>query len=143
MSQLGAYLAQQPPFDLPFTQTTAQSWWQRVGGHQIGVATAELVSLAVFVCDLAPHAASVERVSSLMGWYHTPVRSSLSTETLAMMVALKAHLQLHVPRWAAILPSLCSASVQLSTDPMQAEVWCLASVTSTVLPSSMSSFGAC
>lgn len=98
MSQLDAYLAQQPPFDLPFTQTTAQAWWQRVGAHQTGVATAELVSLAVFVCGLAPHAASVERVSSLMGWYHTPVRSLLSTETLAMMVALKAHLHLHVPR---------------------------------------------
>lgn len=58
----------------------------------------DLVSLASFMCDLAPHATSVERVSSLMGWYHTPVRSSLGTETVAMMVAVKNHMQLNVPR---------------------------------------------
>lgn len=95
-TQLEAYLIEAPPFDMPITQTSAKAWWQSLASQHADVA--ELVSLGVFMCDLAAHAASVERVSTLMGWYHTPVVSLLSTETVAMVVALKAHLQLNVPR---------------------------------------------
>ena len=95
-AQLESYLAQAPPFDMPVTQTSAKAWWQSLAAQHADVA--ELASLGIFMSDLAAHAASVDRVSSLMGWYHTPVVSSLSTETLAMVVALKAHLQLNVPR---------------------------------------------
>ena len=75
--RLEAYLAQEPPFDTPTANTTAKAW---------------------YVCQLPSHAASVERVSSLMGWYHTPVSSSLSTDTVAKILALKAHLRHNVPR---------------------------------------------
>lgn len=95
-TQLESYLAQASPFDMPITQTSATTWWQSLAAQHADVA--ELASLGIFVCDLAAHAASVDRLSSLMGWYHTPVVSSLSTDTLAMVVALKAHLQLNVPR---------------------------------------------
>lgn len=96
MTQLQAYLAQAPPFDTPITQAPAKAWWQSLAANHADLA--EIVSLGVFMCDLAPHAASLERVSSLMGWYHTPVVSSLDAETVAMFVALKAHLQRNVPR---------------------------------------------
>lgn len=95
MTQLEAYLAQAPPFDTPLTHTS-KAWWQNLASNHADIA--EIASLGIFMCDLAPHAASVERVSSLMGWYHTPVVSSLDTETVAMVVALKAHLQLNIPR---------------------------------------------
>lgn len=98
MTQLRAYLVHAPPFDMPITQASAKAWWQSLAANHADLA--EMVGLAVFMCDLAPHAASVERVSSLMGWYYTPVVSSLATETVAMVVALKAHLQRNVPRWS-------------------------------------------
>ena len=96
LTQLRSYLAQQNPFGVPFL-STAKGWWQSVELQHREFA--DLVSLAVCLCDFAPHAASEARVLSIMGWYHTPVRSSLSTDTVAMMVALKAHLQLNVPRY--------------------------------------------
>ena len=96
MAQLQAYLAQASPFDTPITQASAKAWWQSLAAKHADLA--EIARLAVFMCDLAPHAASVERVSSLMGWYHTPVESSLDAETVAMVVGLKAHLQRNVPR---------------------------------------------
>lgn len=98
MTQLQAYLAQASPFDMPITQVSAKARWQSLAPNHADLV--EIISLGVFVCDLAPHAASVERVSCLMGWYHTPVVSSLNTETVAMVVALKAHLQRNVPRWS-------------------------------------------
>ena len=98
MTQLQAYLAQAPPFDMPVTQAPAKAWWQSLAANNADLA--EIASLGGFMCDMAPHAASAERVSSLMGWYHTPVVSSLNAETVAMVVAVKAHLQRNVPRWA-------------------------------------------
>lgn len=95
--QLQLYLAGSPPFDKPvLPETSAKAWWLHLGTNNPSVA--ELVSLAVFMLDMVPHAASVARVGSIMGWYHTPVRSPLDVDTLARVVALKTHLQHHVPQ---------------------------------------------
>ena len=95
--QLQLYLAGSPPFDKPvLPETSAKAWWLHLGTSNPSVA--ELVSLAVFMLDMVPHAASVERVGSIMGWYHTPVRSQLDVDTQARVVALKTHLQHHVPQ---------------------------------------------
>ena len=95
--QLQLYLVGSPPFDQPFTpQTSAKAWWLNLESSH--TSCAELVNLAVFMCSILPHAASAARVSSIMGWYHTPVRSQLDVDSLARVVALKTHLQHHVPR---------------------------------------------
>ncbi|KAL0024706.1 hypothetical protein WJX77_010071 [Trebouxia sp. C0004] len=95
--QLQLYLVRSPPFDQPFTpQTSAKAWWLNLGSSH--TSCTELRNLAVFMCTIVPHAASAERVSSIMGWYHTPVRSQLDVDSLARVVALKTHLQHHVPR---------------------------------------------
>jgi hypothetical protein len=95
--QLQLYLVGSPPFDQPFTpQTSAKAWWLNLGSSH--TSCTELLNLAVFMCSIVPHAASAERVSSIMGWYHTPVRSQLDMDSLARVVALKTHLQHHVPR---------------------------------------------
>jgi len=75
---------------------SGKAWWLQLGTNNPSVT--ELVNLAVFLFDIVPHAASVERVASIMGWYYTPVRSQLDVGTLARVVALKAHLQHNVPR---------------------------------------------
>ncbi len=95
--QLQLYLVGSPPFDQPFTpQTSAKAWWLNLESSH--TSCAELLNLAVFMCSIVPHAASAERVSSIMGWYHTPVRSQLDVVSLARVVALKTHLQHHIPR---------------------------------------------
>ena len=100
--QLQLYLAGSPPFDQPVLQhSSVKAWWLNLGTSNPSVV--EIVNLAVFLLEIVPHAASVERVSSIMGWYHTPVRSQLDVDTLARVVALKAHLQLDVPRCTDIV----------------------------------------
>lgn len=95
--QLQLYLVGSPPFDQPCTlQTSAKAWWLNLESSH--TSCTELLNLAVFMCSIVPHAASAERVSSIMGWYHTPVRSQLDVDSLARVVALKTHLQHHVPR---------------------------------------------
>ena len=51
-----------------------------------------LISLALVLLDIVPHAAATERVFSTMGWLHSDVRNRLSVERTAMMTAVKLDL---------------------------------------------------
>ncbi|CAK0733669.1 hypothetical protein CVIRNUC_000313 [Coccomyxa viridis] len=48
-----------------------------------------IVHLAVFLYDVVPHAATVERLFSLMGWYHNARRNRLGVDSTGSMTAIK------------------------------------------------------
>lgn len=55
--------------------TTPQGWWQllaQAGGYP------DLVKLGTAIADAVPHAASLERIFSLMGWLHSKLRNRQS-----------------------------------------------------------------
>ena len=45
--------------------------------------------LAIFLYDIAPHAATVKRPFSLMGWYHSARRNRLGVDSTGSMSAIK------------------------------------------------------
>ena len=94
-----AYNAGDPPFDLPYASEnfSVKAWWRSVGN-----AAHELVSLAVFLYDIVPHAGSTERVFSIMGWFNSPRRNRLQVASLAMMTSIRSDLQAQVPRYASL-----------------------------------------
>ena len=96
--QMQHYLASKPPFDKPLLpDITAKAWWLDLAANSTEVK--EISELAVMLFDIVPHAASYDRIASLLGWYHTPVRSQLDPNTLAKVVAVKSDLQQQLPRY--------------------------------------------
>ena len=96
--QLQQYLVGDPPYDQAVPpDATATAWWLNLAANSTA-AVHELRELATLMCHMVPHAASYERIASLLGWYCTPVRSQLDLDTLAKVVAVKSDLQQQVPR---------------------------------------------
>lgn len=94
-TQMQMYNAGLPPFDLSISQGpfSVKAWW-----YSLGPAAQDLGTLANYLYSVVPHAASTERTFSIMGWYNSPRRNRLEVGTVAMMTAIKANLQLDVPR---------------------------------------------
>lgn len=86
ITQLAAYKGGSSPFDAPLGNLkdfNAQLWWRSIDSSLI------IVQLAVFLYDIVPHAATTERIFSIMSWYHTAVRNRLSVGTTGRMSAIK------------------------------------------------------
>ena len=86
ITQLQAYKISRAPFDALLGKPedfSAQHWWRSIDESLI------IVQLAVFLYDGVPHAATVERLFSIMGWYHSAVRNRLGVGTTGRMSAIK------------------------------------------------------
>ena len=87
------------PYDMPIAGTTPQGWWQLVaqaGGYP------DLVRLGTAMADAVPHAASLERIFSLMGWLHSKLRNRQSNHTTTAMTTIRTHWQ---RRTAKVIPA--------------------------------------
>jgi hAT family C-terminal dimerisation region len=62
-----------------------KSWWRQKFGQNCD----ELCTLACMLADIVPHAASPERVFSMMGWYQSKRRNRLGIKTVQSMAAIK------------------------------------------------------
>ena len=109
--QMQHYLASNSPFDKPvLPDVAAKAWWLDLAANSTAVR--EISELAVMLCDIVPYAASYDRIASLLGWHHTPVRSQLDPDTLAKVVAVKSDLQQQVPRYEwHRLRALCAVTL--------------------------------
>ena len=71
--QLGACKCGNAPLDAPLGNLRdfkAQMWWRGIDS------TLTIVQLAVFLYDIVLHAATTERLLSIMGWYHSAVATA-------------------------------------------------------------------
>ncbi len=96
---LQQYTLGRSPYDMPVAGTTPQGWWdlvQRAGGYP------DLVRLGTAMADAVPHAASLERIFSLMGWLHSKLRNRQSHGTTTAMTTIRTHWQ---RRTAKIIPA--------------------------------------
>ena len=86
ITQLRGYKSSSSPYDAPLGSLkdfSAKLWWQGIDSSLI------IVHLAVFLYDVVPHAATTERLFSIMGWYHSDVRNRLGVGTTGRMSAIK------------------------------------------------------
>ncbi|DBA98189.1 TPA: hypothetical protein ACH3X1_014806 [Trebouxia sp. C0004] len=96
---LQLYSQGKSPYDLPVAGTTPQAWWdmvQRAGAYP------DLVRLGTALADAVPHAASLERIFSLMGWLHSKLRNRQSHETTTALTTIRTHWQ---RRTAKVIPA--------------------------------------
>ena len=85
---------QQPPFNAPLGNFQPKLWWQGLDPKLT------IVHLAVFLYDVVPHAATVQRLFSLMGWYHNARRNRLGVDSTGSMTAIKTFYE-QKPPWCA------------------------------------------
>lgn len=96
---LQLYTQGKSPYDMPVAGTTPQGWWQLVaqaGGYP------DLVRLGTALADAVPHAASLERIFSLMGWLHSKLRNRQSHHTTTALTTIRTHWQ---RRTAKVIPA--------------------------------------
>lgn len=73
----------------PVSATTDPStWWEL-----FGQGSKELSFIAKILLSIVPHAADVERVFSMLGWFHTKTRNRLLHSTVTNMAKVKLHHQ--------------------------------------------------
>jgi hypothetical protein len=95
VTELQAYKSSSPPFNTPLGNLAAfkpKLWWQSLGANLI------IVHLAVFLYDIVPHAATVERLFSLMGWFHNDRRNRLGVDSTGNLTAIKTFYEQKAPR---------------------------------------------
>jgi hAT family C-terminal dimerisation region len=95
-NQIRAYYARARPFDIPHGGPgfDVRNWWASITDD----AATQLRALATKLFSIVPHGASVERLFSLLAWYHTDTRNSLKSSTVEAMAAIKLHHQQRQPR---------------------------------------------
>ena len=94
--------------------SSPQAWWdlvQRAGGYP------DLVKLGTAMADAVPHAASLERVFSLMGWLHSKLRNRQKHETTTAMTTIRTHWQ---RRTAKVIPANALGQTSAATAPKEA-----------------------
>lgn len=86
VAELASYRAGHAPYDQPWVDSMSLSaWWKAVKGCQSRV----LVDMARLLAAICPHSADVERLFSIMGWYHSPGRASLLSSKVSMMCKIR------------------------------------------------------
>lgn len=86
VAELAAYRAGHAPYDQPWVDSMSLSaWWIAVKGCQSRV----LVDMARLLAAICPHSADVERLFSMMGWYHSASRASLLSSKVSMMSKIR------------------------------------------------------
>lgn len=105
--EMVAYSQGREPFNpayMPSAGMSVMKWWLSLG--QAGI----IVTLAVILYGIVPHAASTERDFSIMKWLNAPRRSSQSVATLKRLVRLRTTLTslCQPPRCVARRPSTYS-----------------------------------
>ena len=96
VSEMQAYKSGKPPFNAPLGNLSAfqpKLWWQGIDPRLT------IVQLAVFLYEIVPHAATVERLFSLMGWYHSDRRNRLGVDSTGSMTAIKTFYEQKPPRY--------------------------------------------
>eukprot|EP00877_Chromochloris_zofingiensis_P009689 jgi/Chrzof1/4974/Cz15g07030.t1 len=117
ISQIMAYSAGLPPYNMPFGDLKTfnpKLWWL-----SLGVAADQLSSLAVFLFEICPHAATPERIFSYMGMYQSDVRNRLLVPSLAMMTTVKMHYQSQMPRVKKEASKLQEHLAEAATSALQ------------------------
>jgi hypothetical protein len=71
------------------TQFCVIRWWRLV--KTVAPSTRPLVLVAIVICSIQPHAAEIERVFSLMGWFHSDYRNRMILDNLAGMTKVKIY----------------------------------------------------
>jgi hypothetical protein len=97
VSELQAYKSSSPPFNALLGNLSTfnpKLWWQGID------ARLTIVHLAIFLYDIVPHAATVERLFSLMGWYHSDRRNRLGVDSTGNLTAIKTFYEQKPPRCA-------------------------------------------
>ena len=89
IAQMQLYKAGMAPYDLQFGGEgfNAKAWWTSVTTPSSTV----LAALAQLLLDIVPHAAATERIFSMLGWFHTKFRNSLSVTNTDMMATTAQH----------------------------------------------------
>jgi hAT family C-terminal dimerisation region len=81
--------------DPPFTVSTdvehfnLARWWRERSGQR----SDELVKIGRLLADIVPHAASPERLFSMMGWLHSNRRNRLNVDTVKALATIKLEAQ--------------------------------------------------
>ena len=105
VSELQAYKSSRPPFNAPLGNLSTfqpKLWWQGID------ARLTVVHFAIFLYDMVPHAATVEHIFSLMGWYHSDRRNRLGVDSTGSLTAIKTFYE-QKPPWCA----LCARSAHM------------------------------
>jgi hypothetical protein len=91
MDQLGKYKAGLAPYNVPYGGESfdVRAWWESIG--QSDPRSLVLVQLALLLLDIVPHAADVERIFSMLGWFHGKHRSGLGVDNTGMMATIAQH----------------------------------------------------
>ena len=100
VTEMQAYKSSRPPFNAPLGNVAAfqpKLWWQGIDPKLT------IVHLAVFLYDIVPHAATVERLFSLMGWFHNARRNRLGVDSTGCMTAIKTFYEQKPPRCASYM----------------------------------------
>ncbi len=95
VSELQAYKSSSPPFSAPLGNLSTfqpKLWWQGID------ARLTVVHLAIFLYDFVPYAATVERVLSLMGWYHSDRHNRLGVDSTVSLTSIKTFYEQKSPR---------------------------------------------
>ena len=95
ITELQAYKSGSPPFNAPLGNVAVfqpKLWWRAFDQNLT------IVHLAIFLYEIVPHAATVERLFSLMGWYHSDRRNRLGVDSTGAMTAIKTFYEQASPR---------------------------------------------
>ena len=89
VSAMLVYKAGAPPYDLQYggENFNVRAWWSAVRGNT----STELVNLALLLLDIVPHAAATERIFSMLGWFHSKLRTALGVELTDMLSTTRQH----------------------------------------------------
>ncbi|EFJ42635.1 hypothetical protein VOLCADRAFT_97304 [Volvox carteri f. nagariensis] len=89
VSQLVVYNARQEPFDLPPNGSSFDDlrlWWLSM----LPLPSADMIAqVALTILDIVPHAASMERTFSIMGWFQDKRSNRFKDETVKKMTTIK------------------------------------------------------
>jgi hypothetical protein len=92
LQQMQAYGLGTAPFDAPCdgSDFDCKLWWQ-----DLAESAPKLSELACILLDIVPHAAQPERAFSTMGWNEGGQRTWLSSDSNAMLTAVKMYYDSH------------------------------------------------
>lgn len=80
----GAFAADEAPVN---DSTDPQTWWKQIPDEHVW-----LKFVALKVLEIVPHAADVERLFSMMGWFNSDRRARMSNEVLEQLSKVKMHI---------------------------------------------------
>jgi len=98
LSQLRAYNAAAPPFNVPAPSSSdrleVRSWWYALLQNE---RASEVAALAILLLDVKPHSAEPERAFSIAANLKTKARNRLSAAKTGMCTAIKMYYAYHEP----------------------------------------------